>query len=205
MKINQTSYSHPGRAIYKVDASHAIAKLRFPQTLTTFLQSKKRHLQFNDDQSSFRFSMCSTMLRSIQTPRAKNFFQLVYGDLFETNPWAKHIPDTLARRRYDSQMNIARAIYRGSAANEPWDFLDTRAPAREIRCPAHFCRAESNSSLGHGWHRTSRFATSLSAGYSDAALWQCWTIFASASRFPLADKLASLATRAKIMGVRSSS
>lgn len=53
-------------------------------------------------------SRCVPQCFDPRTTQGKKFSLVNYGDLFETNPWAKHIPDTLARRRYDSQMNIAR-------------------------------------------------------------------------------------------------
>src|SRR5690349_5090156 len=62
--------------------------------------------------SSFRFSMSfhdASTLPSIHPNSGYEFFNN-YGDLFETNPWAQHTPDTLARRKYDSQMNITRAM-----------------------------------------------------------------------------------------------
>jgi hypothetical protein len=111
-------------------------------------------------------------------------FYLIMGILFETNPWAQHTPDTLARRKYDSQMNIARAIIHISNVllrTSRGKFSRPAVSARGMSdVQAHVSRAEGN--LGHiDEHRTSRFATSLSAGHSDAGILQCLTIFASAS------------------------
>ena len=102
----------------------------FRKRYNLFRSRTKRHLQFNDWTKAHFDSRC--------VPRCfepgQRIFQLVYGDLFETNLWAKHIPDTLARRRYDSsdehrQGNLSRLQ---SAANESWENSRDARTAREI-------------------------------------------------------------------------
>ena len=43
-------------------------------------------------EAHFDFPMCSTKLRFIQTDPGSGILLVNMGILFETNPWAKHIP-----------------------------------------------------------------------------------------------------------------
>jgi hypothetical protein len=57
----------------------------------------------------------------------QEFVFLIMGILFETNPWAKHTLDTMARRKYDSRMNIARVMIDNPTANESREILEADA------------------------------------------------------------------------------
>lgn len=179
----------PAPQYTKSNASHAIAKLHFPQTLQFFRSRTKRHFQFHDWTKAHFDSRCVPRCfepgqRIFLVSRMGICLRQTYGPSTSSIHWRD--------AGMTVQMNIARAIYRGSSLLRTGRgrILETRARVGDFdfQLCQHmiYCRAESKRNLGHDWHRYIAHRDSrlryLSAGYSDAALWQCWTIFASARK-----------------------
>ena len=133
----------PAAQYTRSNASHAIAKLHFPQTLQPFSQFE-RNVISNLTTGPKLISILDVFHDA--SNQGKEFFSQSMGICLRQT----YGPSTSPIRWRDAGMtvlmNIARVIYRGSSLlrTSRGRILETRAPRGRFRFPAHYrCRAES--------------------------------------------------------------